>query len=418
MAAGKRCTAGGPLAAASTSATSIAAIAFGVERPEALAQHLRRGEGPLHRHLLVEREADEQRHRLSHQEPIGLVVAGEMEAVRLIACMARRVMALASSGESSSTVVAIRLPSADISPTMIPHRSRRASEHGCPAICDRRVRVASTTRGYGMRTLIKGGTIVNADATTPADVLVDGERIALIGSELGVEGRPHDRRERQVGHPRRDRRAHPHGAAVRRDVRQGHVRDRHARGGLRRHDDDHRLRGPGQGPGLREGLDAWHAKAEGRATIDYGFHMIMSDVTDETLAEMDTLVDEGVTDFKLFTAYPGVFFSDDGAIFRAMQQTAKNGGLILMHAENGLAIDVVAGAERRGRQHRSVLPRRQPLAGHGGRGHEPRHPPGAGGRRAGLHRPPVGDRRRSTRCAAPATRGCRPTPRPARSTCS
>ena len=57
---------------------------------------------------------------------------------------------------------------------------------------------------------------------------------------------------------------------------------------------------------------------------------------------MDALVDEGVTDFKLFTAYPGVVFSDDGAIFRAMQQTAKNGGLILMHAENGLAIDVVA----------------------------------------------------------------------------
>ena len=79
-----------------------------------------------------------------------------------------------------------------------------------------------------------------------------------------------------------------------------------------------------------------------RRCIDYGFHMIMSDVTDDTLAEMDTLVDEGVTDFKLFTAYPGVFFSDDGAIFRAMQQTAKNGGLILMHAENGLAIDVVA----------------------------------------------------------------------------
>ena len=98
----------------------------------------------------------------------------------------------------------------------------------------------------------------------------------------------------------------------------------------------------GKGQALREGLDAWHAKAEGKATIDYGFHMIMSDVTDATLAEMDTLVEEGVTDFKLFTAYPGVFFSDDGAIFRAMQQTAKNGGLILMHAENGLAIDVVA----------------------------------------------------------------------------
>jgi dihydropyrimidinase len=68
----------------------------------------------------------------------------------------------------------------------------------------------------------------------------------------------------------------------------------------------------------------------------------MSDVNDATLAEMDQLVTEGVPDFKLFTAYPGVFFSDDGAIFRAMQQTAKNGGLIMMHAENGLAIDVVA----------------------------------------------------------------------------
>jgi dihydropyrimidinase len=70
--------------------------------------------------------------------------------------------------------------------------------------------------------------------------------------------------------------------------------------------------------------------------------MIMSDVNDATLAEMDTLVADGVTTFKLFTAYPGVFFSDDGAIFRAMQRTATNGGLIMMHAENGLAIDVVA----------------------------------------------------------------------------
>ena len=77
--------------------------------------------------------------------------------------------------------------------------------------------------------------------------------------------------------------------------------------------------------------------------------MIMSDVNDDTLAEMDQLVAEGVPDFKLFTAYPGVFYSDDGAIFRAMQQTAKNGGLIMMHAENGMAIDVVAAdAGRRG----------------------------------------------------------------------
>ncbi|MEO7666162.1 MAG: dihydropyrimidinase, partial [Dehalococcoidia bacterium] len=97
-----------------------------------------------------------------------------------------------------------------------------------------------------------------------------------------------------------------------------------------------------RGKSLREGLDTWHAKAEGNAVLDYGFHMIMSDVNDESLKEMDTLVAEGVPDFKLFTAYPGVFFSDDGAIFRALQQTGKNGGLIMMHAENGLAIDVIA----------------------------------------------------------------------------
>src|SRR5262249_6965887 len=99
-----------------------------------------------------------------------------------------------------------------------------------------------------------------------------------------------------------------------------------------------------KGKSLREGLDAWHALAEGNAVADYGFHMIMSDVNDDTLAEMDGLVAEGIPDFKLFTAYPGVFYSDDGAIFRAMQQTAKNGGLIMMHAENGMAIDVVAAA--------------------------------------------------------------------------
>ena len=86
------------------------------------------------------------------------------------------------------------------------------------------------------------------------------------------------------------------------------------------------------------------AKAEGKCAIDYGFHMIMGDVNDGTLKEMDDFVEEGITDFKLFTAYPGVFLSDDGAIFAAMRQTAENGGLILMHAENGVAIDIIANA--------------------------------------------------------------------------
>jgi dihydropyrimidinase len=193
-----------------------------------------------------------------------------------------------------------------------------------------------------MRTLIKGGTIVNADASTAADVLVDGERIALIGRELEVTAdRTIDAYGKWVIPGAIDVHTHmelPFGGTFAKDTFETGTRAA-AFGGTTTIID---FAVQSKGKSLREGLDAWHAKAEGKATIDYGFHMIMSDVTDQTLAEMDQLVDEGVTDFKLFTAYPGVFFSDDGAIFRAMQQTAKNGGLILMHAENGLAIDVVA----------------------------------------------------------------------------
>ena len=193
-----------------------------------------------------------------------------------------------------------------------------------------------------MRTLITGGTIVNADATTKADVLVDGETVALIGQSLdAVADRTIDASGKWVIPGAIDVHTHmelPFGGTFAKDTFETGTRAA-AFGGTTTIID---FAVQGKGQALREGLDAWHAKAEGKATIDYGFHMIMSDVTDATLAEMDTLVEEGVTDFKLFTAYPGVFFSDDGAIFRAMQQTAKNGGLILMHAENGLAIDVVA----------------------------------------------------------------------------
>ncbi len=193
-----------------------------------------------------------------------------------------------------------------------------------------------------MRTLIKGGTIVNADVSTAADVLVDGERIALIGQSLDAEAdRTIDASGKWVIPGAIDVHTHmelPFGGTFAKDTFETGTRAA-AFGGTTTIID---FAVQGKGQALREGLDAWHAKAEGRACIDYGFHMIMSDVTDATLAEMDTLVSEGVTDFKLFTAYPGVFFSDDGAIFRAMQQTGKNGGLIMMHAENGLAIDVVA----------------------------------------------------------------------------
>ena len=97
-----------------------------------------------------------------------------------------------------------------------------------------------------------------------------------------------------------------------------------------------------EGEEVRECLDAWFAKAEGQCAIDYAFHMILGGIDDRSLKEMDTLVDDGITSFKLFMAYPGVLYSDDGKILRAMQQAHHNGGLIMMHAENGIAIDVIA----------------------------------------------------------------------------
>lgn len=94
-----------------------------------------------------------------------------------------------------------------------------------------------------------------------------------------------------------------------------------------------------KGKSLREGLDIWRKKAEGKATIDYGFHMIITDLPDMRISEMDDLVAEGVTSFKLFLAYPNVLMVDDATIFKALKQTAKNGGLVCMHAENGMVID-------------------------------------------------------------------------------
>jgi dihydropyrimidinase len=199
-----------------------------------------------------------------------------------------------------------------------------------------------------MRTLIINGTIVTAEGSSRADVLVDGETIAAIGADLPAAGLTADETLDASGKyvipGAIDVHTHmelPFGGTFAKDTFETGTRAA-AFGGTTSIVD---FAVQTRGKSLRDGLDAWHAKAQGNAVVDYGFHMIMSDVNDDTLGEMDGLVAEGVPDFKLFTAYPGVFFSDDGAVFRAMQRTAVNGGLIMMHAENGPAIDVVAADE-------------------------------------------------------------------------
>ena len=196
-----------------------------------------------------------------------------------------------------------------------------------------------------MRTLIANGTVVNAGGSAEADVLVDGETIALVGHDLAAAGVTADRTIDATGkyvipgaidaHTHFDM---PFGGTMSKDTFETGTRAA-AFGGTTTIID---FAIQPKGGSLRDGIDAWHAKAEGQCAIDYGFHMIVSDVRDDVLAEMDGVVAEGIPEFKLFTAYPGVFYSDDGSIFRAMQRSVDNGGLIMMHAENGIAIDVVA----------------------------------------------------------------------------
>ncbi|HIF27824.1 MAG TPA: dihydropyrimidinase [Candidatus Marinimicrobia bacterium] len=96
-----------------------------------------------------------------------------------------------------------------------------------------------------------------------------------------------------------------------------------------------------KGHSTLEALDTWHAKAEGKTAIDYGFHMIVTDLEDDRVHEMKMLADEGVTSYKLFMAYPGVLYVDDGTIYRAMRKAGENGTVVCMHAENGIVIDEI-----------------------------------------------------------------------------
>ncbi len=196
-----------------------------------------------------------------------------------------------------------------------------------------------------MRTLIANGTIVTAADTTPADVLIEGEAVTLIGRDLakvaGKVDRTIDAKGRYLLPGGIDVHTHldmPFGGSTSADdFESGTVAA--ACGGTTTVVD---FAIQPQGGTLAEGLAQWHQKAEGKAAIDYGFHMIVRQVTAATLAEMDRLVKhEGVTSFKLFTAYPGVFMVDDASIFKALQKTGENGGLICMHAENGGVIDVL-----------------------------------------------------------------------------
>src|SRR5579864_7553889 len=96
-----------------------------------------------------------------------------------------------------------------------------------------------------------------------------------------------------------------------------------------------------RGHSLAEALQSWHRKAEGKAVIDYGFHITITDLASAPEAAMDEMIPEGVTTFKLLMAYPGTFMVDDETIYRVLRQSARLGGLVMVHAENGITIDFI-----------------------------------------------------------------------------
>jgi dihydropyrimidinase len=191
-----------------------------------------------------------------------------------------------------------------------------------------------------MTTLISNGTVVTATDMSRADVLIDGEKIQAIGTGFGEADTVIDAAGRYVMPGGIDVHTHMElpfgGTFASDDFATGTAAA--AWGGTTTIVD---FAVQSYGESLSAGLDAWLAKAGPKSHIDYGLHLIVREINESVLREMDTMIDRGVPSFKLFMAYPGVFMLDDAAIFRAMSRTADNGGLIMMHAENGGAIDVL-----------------------------------------------------------------------------
>jgi len=193
-----------------------------------------------------------------------------------------------------------------------------------------------------MSILIKGGRVVTATDDYVADVYVTDEQIDQVGRSLEVDAdRVIDAAGKYVLPGCIDPHTHldmPFGGTVTiDDFESGHASA--AFGGTTCHV-DFCIQGKGQTFG--EALDTWHAKANGKALIDYGFHIAVTDLlAGGTLEELASLPEQGITSYKLFMAYKNVLQVDDLTLFQAMQVAAGSGALVMVHAENGDAIDVL-----------------------------------------------------------------------------
>jgi dihydropyrimidinase len=196
-----------------------------------------------------------------------------------------------------------------------------------------------------MRTLIRGGTVVSATGSATADVLLEGERVAAIASpdaHRWEAGADHviEAADRYVLPGAVDVHTHlelPVADTVSADDFETGTRAALLGGTTTVVD----YAGQERGGGLLEGLERWQERAAGRSCADLGFHLMVTDVRDDVLDELPALLAAGVSSVKLFTAYPGTNYSDDGRILRTMRRAAELDVTVMMHAENGIAIDVL-----------------------------------------------------------------------------
>ena len=192
-----------------------------------------------------------------------------------------------------------------------------------------------------MSVLIKNGRVITAVDDYLADIFIKNETVTLIGENLEIEADevidasgkylfpggldPHTHLDMPFG-----------GTTSADDFETGTLAAAH--GGTTTLID---FAIQSKGHSTLEALDTWHAKADGKTAIDYGFHMIVTDLEDNRVHEMKMLANAGVTSYKLFMAYPGVLYVDDGTIYRAMRKAGEDGTVVCMHAENGIVIDEI-----------------------------------------------------------------------------
>ncbi len=193
-----------------------------------------------------------------------------------------------------------------------------------------------------MSILITGGRVITASDDFVGDVFVEGETVTAVGPGLDASAdRVIDASGKYVLPGCIDPHTHldmPFGGTVTiDDFESGHTSA--AFGGTTCHVD---FCIQGQGQTFGEALATWHAKADGKALIDYGFHIAVTDLlSGGTLEELASLPEQGITSYKLFMAYKNVLQVDDSTLFQAMQVAAGSGALVMVHAENGDAIDVL-----------------------------------------------------------------------------